>query len=99
MICASTEIGLEDRFSLKDKKEILDLVNFCAAQRLRPVISTNATLIDKEMAKRISDSGLHRLSISLESLDENIHDFITGTAGAHKRLMQAIRHLKQCWLS
>ncbi len=79
------------------KEGILDLAAFCARNGIKPAISTNATLIDKNMAKRISDSGLSRLSISLESLDEKVHDFITGTPGAYARLMRGIEYLKRYW--
>jgi len=77
------------------KPELLELISFSALQGFHPVISTNATLMTKEMAVRLCNSGLQRLSISLESLDSNIHDFITGTAGAHKRLMAAIGYIKK----
>lgn len=76
---------------------ILELIRLCSDQGLQPAISTNATLIDEEMAKKLSDSGLHRLGISLESLVEDTHDFITNTAGSHKRLMKGVEYLKKYW--
>lgn len=79
------------------KKNILELIKLSAAQGFRTAISTNATLIDEEMAKRIADSGLCRLGISLDSLDENTQDFLTGVPGSYKRLMRAIGHLKKHW--
>ena len=79
------------------KKSILDLIRLCAGQGFRTAISTNATLIDEKMAKRIADSGLCRLGISLDSLDEDTHDFLTGTAGSHRRLMKAVEYLKKYW--
>lgn len=79
------------------KKGTLDLIRLCTMQGFRAAISTNATLLDEEMAKEISDSGLYRLGISLESLNENIHDFITNTIGSHKRLMKAIEYLRKYW--
>jgi len=79
------------------KKSILDLISLCAGQGFRTAISTNATLIDEEMAKRIADSGLCRLGISLDSLDESTHDFLTDVPGSYARLMKAIGHLKKYW--
>ncbi|MBU1912275.1 MAG: radical SAM protein [Candidatus Omnitrophica bacterium] len=78
-------------------KWILELVRYCVEQGLQPAISTNATLIDEEMAKKISDAGLHRLGISLEGINEETHDFLTGTKGAYSRLMKAIEYLKKYW--
>ncbi len=79
------------------KDGILDLVSISTNQGFRAAISTNATLIDEEMAKRIADSGLYRLGISLDSLNEDTHDFITGIAGSYRRLMKAIEYLRRYW--
>lgn len=79
------------------KKGALDLIPFCAALELKPAMTTNATLIDRAMAKKLSKAGLSRLSISLDSLSEETHDFITGTYGSFRRLMKAIKYLKQYW--
>jgi AdoMet-dependent heme synthase len=81
------------------KTSTLDLIRLCAEQGFRTAISTNATLIDEEMAKKIADSGLCRLGISLDSLDENTQDFLTDTAGSYRRLMNAVGYLKKYWKS
>ncbi len=46
------------------------------------------------MAKNIGKSGLKHIYISLDSLDENTHDFIRGTKGVYKRVMDAIDYLR-----
>ncbi|MDD5560756.1 MAG: radical SAM protein [Candidatus Omnitrophica bacterium] len=79
------------------KKGVLDLISFCAELGFKPAIATNATLIDKAMAKRLAMAGLSRLSISLDSLDADVHDFITGTQGSYMRLMKAVKYLKRYW--
>lgn len=74
------------------KKGMLDLIEFIAAQGFRFSMVSNGYLIDKAMAKRIADSGLSFLALSLESLNENIHDFLRGTKGAHKKVMEALEY-------
>lgn len=74
------------------KKGMLDLVEFIAKQGFRFSMVTNGYLIDKATAKRIADSGLSFLVLSLESLDENVHDFLRGTKGAHKKVMEALEY-------
>ena len=64
------------------KEGMLDLVGFIADQGFRFSMVTNGYLIDKSTAKRIADSGLSFLAISLDSLDENSHDFLRGKKGA-----------------
>jgi MoaA/NifB/PqqE/SkfB family radical SAM enzyme len=74
------------------KEGILDLVEFIAAQGFRFSMVTNGFLIDKAVAKRIADSGLSFLAISLDSLDPAIHDFLRGIPGAHKKVMEALEY-------
>jgi len=75
------------------KKDILDLVYFSSQAGYRVSLDTNAYLIDQELAKTIGDSGLWRICISLDSLDENTHDFLRGSKGSFNRVMKAIEYL------
>jgi MoaA/NifB/PqqE/SkfB family radical SAM enzyme len=79
------------------KQNMLDLIELCAKEGIRASISTNATLIDEDMAKRIADAGLWRLGVSLDTLDENTQDFLTGVPGSYKRVTNAIGYLKKHW--
>lgn len=72
------------------KEGILDLVEFIANQGFRFSMVTNGYLIDKTIAKRIADSGLSFLAISLDSLDENVHDFLRGKKGARCKVIEAL---------
>lgn len=72
------------------KKGMLDLVEFIANQGFRFSMVTNGYLIDKYLARRIADSGLSFLAVSLDSLDENIHDFLRGKKGAHRKVLEAL---------
>lgn len=75
------------------KKDILDLVHFSSQSGYRVSLDTNAYLIDMELAKAIGDSGLWRICISLDSLDENTHDFLRGKEESYHRAMKAIEYL------
>lgn len=75
------------------KKDLLELVKYCHDRGFRTNIATNAFLIDEDMAKRIADSGLDSVNISLDSLDEKIHDYLRGVPGIYKRVMNAIEYL------
>jgi len=73
------------------KEGMLDLVEFIADQGFRFSLVTNGYLIDKATAKRIADSGLSFLAISLDSLDENIHDFLRGKKGACCKVIEVLK--------
>ncbi|MBU0503688.1 MAG: radical SAM protein [Candidatus Omnitrophica bacterium] len=72
------------------KEGMLDLVEFIADQGFRFSMVTNGYLIDKAVAKRIADSGLSFLALSLDSLDENIHDFLRGRKGSCRKVIEAL---------
>ena len=49
------------------------------------------------MAKRIADSGLKAISLSLDSIKEETHDCLRGVKGVYRRVMDAIAYLhKHC---
>lgn len=68
----------------------LDLCTFISQKGFRSIISTNAYLIDEDMAKRIADSGLNVLAISLESLNPETHNYIRGRDDVFSRAMKGI---------
>ena len=75
----------------------LDLCSYIAEKGFKSIISTNAWLIDEDMAKRIADSNLSVLAISLESMNPEVHDYYRGKEGVHQKVMQAIEYLdKYC---
>lgn len=72
------------------KDGILDLIEFIAAEGIRFSLVTNGYLINKTIAKRIADSGLNFLAISLDSPDEATHDYLRGMKGAYRKVMEAV---------
>lgn len=77
------------------KKGILDLIRFITDNGLKTGLNTNAYLIDEKMAQSIGNSGLWSITLSLESLNENTHDFMRGTPGSYHRVMDAIEYLSK----
>jgi MoaA/NifB/PqqE/SkfB family radical SAM enzyme len=77
------------------KEGILDLIEFANKNGFTTVMVTNGFLIDEVMAQRIAHSGLGVISISLDSLAADIHDFLRGIKGAYKQVIQAIDYLSK----
>jgi MoaA/NifB/PqqE/SkfB family radical SAM enzyme len=76
---------------------LLDVVRFATDRGFKTNIATNAYLIDEDMAKRIFDSGLTTLNISLDSSRESTHDYMRGITGVYKNAVNAIGYLhKYC---
>jgi MoaA/NifB/PqqE/SkfB family radical SAM enzyme len=72
---------------------VLDVARFSVKKGFNTSIASNGFLIDEEMAKRIADSGLKSISLSLDSLKEETHDYLRGVEGVYKRVMDAIGYL------
>lgn len=70
-----------------------DLISHAEGQGFHTTLATNAYLIDKNMAKRLQDAGLHHISMSLDFLCPEKHDEYRGVKGVHAQLMKAIDNL------
>jgi len=69
------------------RPDILTLIERAAGREIRPVISTNGTMIDREMARSIKDAGVVYVGISLDGMEE-INDEFRGVKGAFMRAMK-----------
>jgi len=69
------------------RKDLFSLLEYASKKNVRPVISTNGTLIDRETAQRVKDSGVVYVGISLDGL-EYINDKFRGVEGAFGRTMK-----------
>lgn len=72
------------------KKGIIELIQYAAREGFCTTMTTSGYLINRKMADEIVHSGLNTLGFSLESLREERHDFLRGTSGVQKRIMEAI---------
>ena len=74
---------------------ILDIIAHAGKVGFKTTIASNGWMIDSEMAKKIADSGLDAVSLSLDSPDPELHDSIRGVKGVYKQVMQALENLSQ----
>jgi MoaA/NifB/PqqE/SkfB family radical SAM enzyme len=74
---------------------VLDLVRISKEHGFLTNIASNGWLIHEEMARRIADSGLDNIFLSLESLKGQTHDFLRGTEGAFQKVTSAIEYLNR----
>jgi len=77
------------------KENILDLITFCSNKGIKISLQTNASLINKELVKKLADAGLWRIGISLYSLREEIHDYLRGRKGVYRKVLEAIDFLSK----
>ncbi|MEC0334184.1 radical SAM protein [Paenibacillus macerans] len=73
------------------RKDILELISYAAGKGLRPVVSTNGTLITPEKAKQLKESGVKYVGISLDGLEQR-HDLFRGRKGAFAQSLAGLRN-------
>ena len=72
------------------RKDIFELAEFARENGMRVALSTNGTLIDREMATRIQDTGFAEVGISLDGIGEN-NDRFRVKRGAFDEALEGIR--------
>ncbi|MBI5181951.1 MAG: radical SAM protein [Nitrospirae bacterium] len=74
------------------RKDIFELAVYAREKGIRCALSTNGTLIGKDMAKKIADARLAYVGVSIDGVGE-MNDMFRGMRGAYER---AIAGLKNC---
>ena len=77
------------------RRDIWDIVDYAQAKGLRPVIGTNGTLIDEDCARKIAESGIPRVSISLDFPTKEGQDAFRGKDGAFEEAIAGMRNLRE----
>ncbi|HRZ14277.1 MAG TPA: radical SAM protein [Candidatus Omnitrophota bacterium] len=74
------------------RPDLFELNAFARAHHLRTVISTNGTLITRDLARRIKEGGFDYIGVSLDGIGEN-NDRFRGRQGAFAMTLAGIRNL------
>jgi len=81
------------------RSDIFQLARYGTDRGLRVALATNGTLVTREVARMIVDSGVRRVSISLDGSDSLTHDTFRGIPGAFDAAVQGLRNLKALGMS
>lgn len=73
--------------------QIKEIIEDAVGLGLQVNLTSNGTLITKEVARWIADSGIHSISISLDGASAKTHDKLRGVKGAFKSTVKAIGYL------
>ena len=76
------------------REDILELIGHARSKGMRAVLSTNGTLITRELAKQLKDLDLSYVGISLDGLQKT-HDMFRGKKGAFDEAIQGLRNCKE----
>jgi MoaA/NifB/PqqE/SkfB family radical SAM enzyme len=76
------------------REDLFELIEYMVAKGMRVNLTTNGTLLTREEAERLADSGVKSISVSIDSPEARIHDRIRAK-GAWKRTIKGLRNLRR----
>jgi AdoMet-dependent heme synthase len=76
------------------RPDIFDIARHGTDRGLRMVMAPNGTLINPDFAKKMAESGIQRISISLDAATPDRHDAFRGVAGAFDRALRGVQYVK-----
>lgn len=76
------------------REDIFDIASYGTKLGLRMVMAPNGTLITEKTAKLMADSGIQRISVSLDGASAESHDTFRGVAGAFDGAISGIETAK-----
>ncbi len=80
------------------RKDFWELADYATAKGLKTALSTNGTLITKEVAAKIKARGIEYVGVSLDGAKEETHNAIRNQPGSFKRAVQALRNCAEIGL-
>jgi AdoMet-dependent heme synthase len=76
------------------RNDALYFAGFGTSLGLRMTLATNGSTVTPEVARGIKDSGISRVSVSLDGITPQIHDEFRGRSGAFALALRGIDNLK-----
>lgn len=76
------------------RPDIFNIIEYARNLNLRVFLLTNASLITEEIARMLRQLNVAELSVSIYSLDPQIHDRITRRQGSLERTLQGVSYAK-----
>jgi heme b synthase len=76
------------------RPDIFEIARYGTDKGLRMVMAPNGTLLTKDIAKKLVDAGIQRISISLDGSTKTSHDRFRGVEGAYEGALRGIQHAK-----
>ena len=77
------------------RDDIFDIARYAAGKGLRVALATNGTLVNEKVAEQIKESGIKRVSISLDGANPQTHDTFRMIPGSFEGAWRGIKNLQK----
>jgi radical SAM protein with 4Fe4S-binding SPASM domain len=77
------------------REDLFELISQARSLGIIPALATNGTLLDTTVAEQIRDSGIARVSVSLDGATAEVHDKMRQLKGSFERAIEGIKCLHE----
>ncbi|NQT23415.1 MAG: radical SAM protein, partial [Candidatus Omnitrophica bacterium] len=77
------------------RKNLTEIISYIRKSGFNSSITTNGYYINDEMAKKLVESGLKGIFLSLDGFKEETHDYLRGVKGSYRHVKDAIELLNK----
>lgn len=77
------------------REDVYDIAAYGTRKGLRMVMGTSGFLLERPVARKLRESGIRAVAVSLDSADPGVHDAFRGIPGVWERAVQAIRYCRE----
>ena len=89
------EFDLQGGELLLQPDKLFEVLEAIRPERFYMYLTTNGFYLDESMAKKLAEYKVSRVSVSIDSMDEKIHDEIRGRKESWKKAIEALKHVKK----
>jgi radical SAM protein with 4Fe4S-binding SPASM domain len=77
------------------RPDLPDLIAYARRLKLRVTLTTNGTLITRNLAKQLVGAGLNSVCVSMDSPVRSVHDQMRGAPGSFRQTVAGVRELRR----
>lgn len=77
------------------RKDLFELIDYVDKSKAIVMIFTNGLLLNAENVKRLAESGLATLNISIDSSDSNLHNTFRGVPGCYEKAFEGAARCRE----
>ena len=77
------------------REDLFELIEYATAQGITGALATNGTLVDAAVAERIAQSGIARVSVSLDGATAEVHNQLRQLEGSFEDAIAGIGQLRE----
>lgn len=77
------------------REDFFEILEYCFSLGIRPAVATNGVFLNNKVALGLKEMNVVRVSLSLDSVDEEVHDACRGCIGAFRKTLYAAGTLRK----